>query len=172
MRSLNYKIEIDKDGQPFVVLPNNYKDNKYDKFMILSLATNMFTNILNKNIEDGFPEELSFSDEEEREKSVYFLENLIAAMSEIVFNFSEIIKKEIQETNKSSKTKKPTKKKYHIIVDNLKERNELPDYNIIYGDKIYERKEKSFRVFVKSTKKIYYLDGGITNKHWKIWEKY
>ena len=62
---------------------------------------------------------------------------------------------------------------YHIQVSSVEERDALPDKDIVYEDKIYDRIE-GLRVYVlqplelydKNLSGAYELIDGITNEHW------
>ena len=152
MRTFKYDIGYDENKTPYIELPEDYVDNTEDKFMIASLSTFLLNTAL-ENSGNKYDE----MDAVILENTIMFLNGLTHEMAKIIKSKNEV-SEEISEILEN--------KKYHIIVDKIKDRNELPEFNIIYGDNIYERKEKELRVLVMSNKKIYNLVGGITNKHW------
>ena len=62
---------------------------------------------------------------------------------------------------------------YHVIVNGIEERDNLPDENIVYEDKIYDR-QIGLKVYVqyplenydKEKAGVYELKDGITNENW------
>ncbi len=168
MRKIEYDIEFDKNGDAYVVLSPNYEDSTEDKFMLLYLTTNLLEIAFDANKKRGG----EHVDEHEDT-----LENALMFLSGITYELSELLK---TEQNVSAEIKKmigdsedddEVGPEWDVEVDKIGDRNDLPDHNIIYKDNIYERKENDFKVYVKSTKKIYHLVGGITNNHWKVYEK-
>ena len=166
MRKIEYDIKYDKNDDPYIVLSSDYDDTTEDKFMIFYLATNLLEIAFENNIESG-------NEYDEKQENV--LENAITFLSGITYELSILLKEERDisaEIDKmTNKVKEKTDKKWDVEVNKIGDRNNLPDHNIIYKDNIFERKENDFKVYVKSTKKIYNLVGGITNNHWKEYKK-
>lgn len=165
MRKIEYDIKRDENDDMYVVLSPEYEDSTEDKFMIFYLATNLLSIAF-----DSAAERDNYSEEQEES-----LETTLAFISGITYELSELLRTEIDVSNEINKMmgekEESNEPKWDISVKNIKERNELPDHNIMYNDNIFERVENDFKVYVKSTKKIYYLVDGITNKHWKIYKK-
>lgn len=185
MRNFKYGIGVDENNTPYIILPENYEDNTGDKFMVVSLCAA----ILNRAFESLDIEEINehitdddslYSNLEELENAIEYLSGVAHGIGQLLINekkdntnitdITEIIDFESIDDEWFDNTSTDddfNEKKFHVIVKNIAERNELPNVNIIVGDNIYKRVE-GLRVYVKTTKKIYELQGGITNKHWKI----
>lgn len=174
-RNFRYSIEIDEEGLPYIKLPETYEDNTEDKFMIVNLCTLIleyaYESLDLDEIEDYFDENV----DEEMQNDLVGLRDAIEYLGGVAFSMGELLKHEMNigsEINdlvgivdKSDNNFEG--KKYHVRVKNAAERNDLPEINIISGDDIYKRTE-GLRVYVETTRKIYELQGGTTNKHWKI----
>jgi len=184
-RNFKYKIEINEEGDPYVLLPENYVDSTEDKFMIVNLCASIIEHTYESLDIDEIKKYLT--DKEELDNEVDNLHDLVVYLSGISYNMGELLKDkmgiestikdligvesiEVENEKKEESDDEEegfNNKKYHVIVKNAAERDALPDVNIISGEGIYKRVE-GFRVYVKTTRKIYELQGGITNKHWKI----
>jgi hypothetical protein len=57
-------------------------------------------------------------------------------------------------------------RRYHIMVKNIEERNNLNLDNILYENKIYKR-EPGLKVLVSDLEKVFKLSGGINNENWE-----
>lgn len=157
MYIFKYDIKLDEDGIPYVHIDESVEDKPEDKFMAVQLTLYQFRQIYEKRRKH-------FTEEQDQQmyNAIAFLNSVAIEMGNIMkglMDTSEEIKEEIKKTKD-----KPLP--YDMVVDTIKERNNIPHQNIIYNDKILERKEKKLKVYVKETNKIYYLNGGITNKYW------
>ncbi len=159
MRKFEYDIKFDEDGIPFIILPNDYIENVEDKFMIIHLTRNILESTYD-NIKENIPSD-------DLGKIITLLDGISFEVGLILGNEKKLTKDYLKIIN-SVKDTPP--KKFDMVVDNIKERNKIPQHNIIYGDEIFERK-KGFRVYVENTKKIYELTDGTTNKHWRVCKK-
>ena len=166
MRKIDYDIKYDKNDDPYIVLGSDYEDTTEDKFMIFYLATNLLEIAFENNLENG-------NEYDEAQEEV--LENAITFLSGITYELSHLLKEErdisVEIEKMTNKTEKKDEKEWDVEVNKVGDRDNLPDHNIIYKDGIFERKVNDFKVYVKSTKKIYNLVGGITNNHWKEYKK-
>lgn len=159
MRKIEYDIKFDGDI-PYILLSDEYEDNTENKFMIMFLAVNLLGKARDNAIESGE------YDQEDKDQ----LNNSIEMLTDIVFYLSDMLKSQ-NEVEDEANNILSEEKEWDVEVDKIADRNNLPDFNIIYDDKIFERKEYDFKVYVKSTKKTYHLVGGISNNNWKEYNK-
>lgn len=167
MREFKYEIKYDEHNEPYVIVPQDYTDTIEDKFMMVSLVSYLMKNVLDEK-------KLVYG-----EKEVSMLENTVEFLDGVAYNlgqlmtgenlFADEMKETINQEPKSSEEIKE-EDEYHIVVDKVKDRNELPKHNIIHNDRIFER-EEGLRVYVKSTGKIYELRGGVSNNKWVLYKK-
>lgn len=162
MKKFEYDIMFDEDEIPYVILSEEYEDTTEDKFMIMQLATALLETVYEKN-KDAY-------DDPNIPKNI--LEDVIIFLSGISYEIGQLLKNEtsiksdIKTLLRGSEEKKEEKEFWDIKVDKIKDRNDLPKFNIIYNDEVFERKE-GLRVFVRSTRKTYELVDGIENNNWE-----
>jgi len=176
-RNFKYKIEIDENGSVYSVLPEDYEDCTEDKFMIVNLCASILEHAYESIDFDEINEFVEVENEKDVQNDVKGLGDAIEYLSGVAFSMGEILKHEMEIDSNIKQligaesigvtSKNKENDSYDIAVKNVGERNALPNVNIISGDNIYKRIE-GFRVYVKTTRKIYELQGGTTNKHWKI----
>jgi hypothetical protein len=168
MRKIEYDIKFDKEGEAYIVLSPDYEDSTEDKFMLLYLTTNLLEIAYDANREED--KDYEEGDEQILESSIVFLDGITYELSQLLKSEMDV-SAEIKKMVGDSEDNKESGPEWDVEVDKIGDRNDLPDHNIIYKDNIYERKENDFKVYVKSTKKMYHLVGGITNNHWKVYKK-
>jgi len=152
MNNIQYEIKIDENEIPYISFPEDYNSTTEDNFFAIQLTNYVFKNIYERNI--------NILDKE----SLDNLNTCVNVLEEIGYEMSILIKEQMEFSGNLTLM---TNQKYHIQVKTLKERNNLPLNNIIYNDKLYERKE-GLKVFVTDKMKIFELKGGIDNKNWRI----
>jgi len=155
MFEIKYNIGINKYGRPCIELPEDYEQNPEDKFFALEICRYIFQDLLNRRISDLDNQTIRVMDETER-----FLGQLGDDVAEIIRE-RMIMMGEI---------KMIFDNKYHIEVNSIEERDNLPEKDILFEDKIFNRVE-GLKVWVNyhegaSDADIYKLSGGITNDNW------
>jgi len=150
MYKIEYEIKLNKDGRPYINLPQDYENRSEDKFFSMEL-----TRYLLQKVYGNRSAEFDIDAAKVIETSINLLGQVSDEMAEILYNnmksqgdFDFILKK-----------------RYHIMVETLKLRDELAENHILYNDKIYMRQE-GLRVLVLEDNIIYELENGITNENW------
>lgn len=151
MLKFEYQIKLNDDGRPYIDLPEDYQDAPEDKFMAIELTRYILISILN----------LRGNELPDNEKKAFIstLDNLEILSDE----FAHLLKKQMESMGDVVLN---TYRNYHIMVDTIKNRNNLNYNGIVYKNKIYKRK-KGFKVLVLENMKIYELVNGIDNENWK-----
>ena len=148
--TFEYEIRINENGRPFIHIPDDYVDNPEDKFMAIEITRYVLITSLARN-----RDKLS-------ENGVKSVENTIENLEIISDEIADLLKKQMEERGEFILN---TQTQYHIVVDTLKDRDNLNYEGIIYNNKIYKRTE-GLRVLVMEDKSIYELKNGIDNNNW------
>lgn len=147
MLHLDYEINLDGNGEPQVQLSKYYEEIPEDKFMIISLAAGLISNmIIHPDHKSNF---------NETEQKVF----------EITSRMLQTIKRDIGNHLKERIATNNTGKNYDVEVTTIVRRNALNYNGIIYEDKIFKR-EIGLKVLVLETMKVYELQDGIDNENW------
>lgn len=159
MYSFEYSIQLNEFNRP-VLEPSQKTDKELDliehKFMAFELVRSLIGTTITSHELDPVKHPLSESDYE-RFKSIH---SEIEAMSDL---FALTIRDQMELLNDTKVMLSP--RQYDLQVRTLDELHALNYSGIIYGDKLFSRKE-GLRVMVMINKKIYELKGGIDNEHW------
>ena len=164
MYNIKYGIELNENGRPYVGLPDDYEQRPEDRFFVLEVVRYIFLDILKRNndkLDDDTVNKLNDA------------EKLIGQISD---NVAKILYDNMKAQGELDLM---LDKKFHVIVKNIEERNALPEKNILFMEKIFDRVE-GLRVCVSLANDgilgwnnnfepvldIYELVDGITNEHW------
>ena len=150
MFKIEYKIKLNESGRPCVYLPKEYEDNAEDKFFVLELSRYLLMNVYNRR------------SAEFDTNTTNKLNDCIAVLGQVSDEVALLLREQMEAMAEISVT---INKNYHILVENIEERNKLKYYNIVYNDKIFVRQE-GLRVLVLENMKIYELQGGIDDEYW------
>lgn len=150
MLKIEFEIELNESGRPYIHLPENYRDNPQDRFFALELSRYMLQ-ALHANRSPKFDEE-----------SIKSLEITITTLERISDEVASLLKREMEFMGETSMMFNTN---YHLMVENVEERNNLNYEGIVRGDKILKRQE-GLRVLVQNEMKVYELKGGIDNENW------
>jgi len=158
MYNFKYEIGLNEQGRPCIELPKDYEQQPEDRFLVLEITRYMLQDLLARRTEDLDSDTVEQMDEAERllgqlgDEVAVILYGMMRNSAELQLSFDCA---------------------YHTQVSSIEERDALPDKDIIYEGKIYDRVE-GLRVAVKYYDEetflpcmdIYELKDGITNKHW------
>lgn len=152
MYNIEYDIELDEHGLPYISLPENVRENdrSENRFYALEMTLYMFTKIYNSR-----PPELD-------EGSIRALEITINTLKRISGEAADILSREMSLLGDAAFI---IASRYHIKVNSIKDRNNLPMFNIFHNGKIF-RRQKGLKVLVDETSTIYELIDGIENENW------
>ena len=159
MYKIEYQIGLNEQGRPHIGLPEDYEQKPEDRFFALEIARYMLQDLLRRRTSELDPHTISAMDEAER-----LLGQLGDEVAEILY--------EGMRAQGAMRLMLDTP--FHIEVNSIEERDSLPEKDIIYEDRIFDRVE-GLRVYVlqpienydKNISGIYELVDGITNEHWK-----
>lgn len=151
IHKIEYEIDINDEGRPYIKLPEDFEDCPENKFFVLELTRYLLSSLINKksdNLDDETINKLMTSNaliSIISDEVASILRNQMEATGVIYFNLKNM---------------------YHIKVQTIEERDKLNYNGIIYEDIIYKRIE-GLKVFVEDENKIYELIDGIDNENWK-----
>lgn len=158
MYNIEYKIGLNEQGRPHIELPEDYEHRPEDRFFALEICRYMLQDLLNRRVADIDEETAHKMDEAER-----LLGQLGDEVAKILYEGMRV-QGELHMMMSSP---------FHIAVKSIEERDALPEKDILYNDKIYDR-VVGLRVVVQSYdietfmpyNNIYELKDGITNENW------
>ena len=158
MFKIEYEIELNDAGRPCISLPRDYEQNQEDRFFVMEITRYILQDLLARRSVDVDSTTVREMDEAER-----FLGQLSDEVAEFIYE-SMRVQGEMQLEFDCT---------YHVRVSSVEERDALPDKDIIYEDKIYDRFVglrvyvlQSSSLFDKEISGTYELVDGITNEHW------
>ena len=158
MYRIEYEIGLNEQGRPYIGLPDDYEQRPEDRFFALEIARYILGDLLVRRTAEL---------DEETTDNMIQAEALLGQLGD---NVAEILYNMMRN---SAELQMSFDCAYHSQVSSIEERDALPDKDIIYEGKIYDRVE-GLRVYVLQPLEIYdmnvsgayELKGGITNEHW------
>jgi hypothetical protein len=151
IHKIEYEVDINDEGRPYIKLPETFNDTPENKFFVLELTRYLLTSLINKRESQL---------DEDTVNKILISNGLISIISDEVASILRNQMEAIGELYFSMKNE------YHIKVKTIEERNKLNYNGIIYDNKIYKRIE-GLKVFVENENKTYELINGIDNENWK-----
>ena len=152
MYKIEYSLGVNDSGRPCIDLPEDYEHNPEDKFFAIEIARYILQEVYGRR-----SAELDASSGKVMETSINFLGQIGDEMAEIMYG----------QMRAQGEMQFLFDIRYHIIVENLEERDALPEKDILSFDKLYNRR-LGLRVYVIDDGKIYELVDGVENENWKI----
>ena len=158
MYKIEYEIGLNEHGRPYIGLPDDYEQRPEDRFFALEICRYMLQDLLNRRSSELDQETVSAMDESER--LLGQLGDEVAAILYDGMRTNAAMSKMINDS-------------FDVMVNNIEERDALPDKDILYNEKIFDR-EIGLRVAVTTpnedggwhTERFELVDG-ITNEDWK-----
>lgn len=154
MFKIEYDIELGEEGRPYVYLPEDYEHQPEDRFFALEISIYILQDVLNRRRDE-------LDDNTNKQ-----LKNAIAVLGQISDEMAAILFGEMRKMGEVQILLNP---KYHIQVKTIEERDNLPQTNILFNNKIFDR-HNGLKVLVTGEMKIYELVDDITNENWKLIE--
>ena len=159
MFNIKYEIGLNEHGRPCIELPLDYEQRPEDRFFVMEITRYILQDLLRRRTEELDDRTVTALQESEAllgqlgDESAKLLYENMRVQGEIAIMIDSA---------------------YHIEVNGIEERDNLPETDIIYEDKIFDR-EIGLRVYVKYPLENYdqekagpyELVDGITNEHWK-----
>ncbi|MDA3779295.1 MAG: hypothetical protein PF487_03535 [Bacteroidales bacterium] len=162
MYKIEYSVGLNEQGRPCIELPEDYEQRPEDRFFALEVTRWMLQDLLTRRTQDLDQKTVSAMDEAER-----LIGQLGDEVADILYGSMKA----------QGELDLMLDKFYHINVNSIEERDALPDKNIFFNDKLFDRVE-GLCVQVNNTStyymthdlmpivEMYKLVGGITNEHW------
>lgn len=151
MNNIEYNIGLNDEGRPHIYLPDDYNQNPDDRFFAIEVTRYILQDVLSRRTPELDSKTVKVMDETER-----LLGQIGDEMAAILYDNMKAL----------AETSKMLGSQYNVSVNNIEERDILPEFNILYDGKIFSR-EIGFKVAVfDDSIYIYELVDGITNEHW------
>lgn len=151
MYTIEYDIQLNEAGRPYVELPDDYENQPEDRFFSIEMTRYILQDLIYRR-----GSELDDNTNKHLDNTINLLGQISDEMAEILFG----------EMRRMGDVEMMLNSKYHVQVQSITERDNLPETNIYYSNKIYDRKE-GLKVLVVEDMKIYELTNGISNENWK-----
>jgi hypothetical protein len=148
MLKIEYEINLNDKGRPFILLSDEYEDKPEDKFFVLELTNYLLYNVYKNN--NTFDSE-----------TISKLDDCINIIRQISDEVAALIYGQMETMGEVALI---TDDNYHVKVDSMNSRNDLKD-KFVYNNKIFTRKI-GLKVLVEETEMIYVLEGGVDNENW------
>jgi len=158
MYRIEYEIGLNEEGRPYIGLPDNYEQRPEDRFFALEIARYILGDLLVRRTP------------ELDEETVDAMVNAEALLGQLGDNVAEILYGVMRNMGE---THLLVGAPYHIGLKKYEELEALPDKDILYDGRIYDRVE-GLRVRITNYDEpsyvpsydVYELIDGITNEHW------
>jgi len=159
MYEIKYEISLNDDGRPCIELPEDYDQNPEDKFFALEIAR-YYMQMVAANMDDNVFDQHTFRVMDESIRLIGQLGDEVAA---ILYDGMRT----------QGQLSLMMDSAYHVEVIGIEARDALPEKNIAYSNKLFDRTE-GLRVYVNFNIEdydselagVYELKDGITNEHW------
>lgn len=157
MYNIEYNIDLNELGRPYIELPEDYEQRPEDRFFALEIVRYMLSDLLNRNAGRLPQDTVTKIDKAER---------MLGQLGD------EVAKLLYDGMRAQGELDMMMDKKFHVFVKNIEERDNLPEKNILYNNKLFDRVE-GLKVAIRCYDEkyspymvIYELVDGITNEHW------
>ena len=158
MYEIKYGIALNEDGRPCITLDDDYEHRPEDKFFAIEIAR-YYMQMVSENMDDTIFDQHTFAVMDE---SIRLLGQLGDEMAAIQY----------ESMRSQGEITMMMNRRFHLTVYSIEERDALPDKDIQYRDKIFDRVE-GLKVCVetKTEDGVFHCDyfelkDGITNEHW------
>lgn len=155
MYNIEYEIKLNENNRPYIELPDNYDNNSEDRFFTIEITRYILQDIRYRRKDDL------------NDNTIKYLDNAITLLGQVSDEVAKILFDGMRKMRKMGDIQLMLNPKYHIQVQTIEDRNTLPEENILYNNKIYDRVE-GLKVLVVEEMNIYILNNGITNENWKL----
>ena len=151
MYKIEYGIEINDNGRPYISLPDDYEQRSEDKFFAFEITRYLINSTLMRK-----RDELD-------DNSLDKLETIGSVLEQISDEIATLLLNDMKSLGDIAM--QLDLKPYHIQVNDINDRDSLSMDRILYDNKIYPRVE-GLKVLVAEEMKIYQLVNGISNDCW------
>ena len=157
MFRINYEIGLNESGRPCIELPKDYEQKPEDRFFAMEITRFILQDLLARRTPDLDSDTVQQMDEAER-----LLGQLGDEVAEVLYENMRI----------AAETTLIYGRKSSILVKSIKERDALPDKDILHNNMVFDRVEGLFVVVQTPIDgggwhfDRYKLVDGITNENW------
>jgi len=159
MLKIEYEIQLNENGRPCIELSEDYEDKAEDKFFAIELARYYLQGVHSR-----------MSSEIYDQHTFNVMDDAVRLLGQIGDEMAEI---QYDGMRTQGELHLMVGSPYHIKVNSIEERDELPDKDIVYNERLYDRQE-GLRVHIQTydsetylpISTIYELKDGITNENW------
>jgi hypothetical protein len=158
MFNIEYEIDLNEFGRPYIKLPDDYEQRSEDRFFALEITRYILQDLLKRNDDrlDNNTTQLMIDSER-------LLGQLGDEVAHILHDNMKGVGDMIMFMNVP----------YHISVNSIEKRDALPYKDILFNDKIFDRIEElkvqvlTYNLFnFEPAYEIYELINGINNENW------
>lgn len=151
MYVLEFDVQLNEDGRPYIFLPDDYENQPEDRFFGIEMSRYLLQDLIHRR-----------SDELD-ENTITQINNAISLLGQIGDEMADIL---FGNMRRMAEVEIMLNPQYHVQVSTLEERNNLPEKFIYFNNKIFDRID-GLKVLVTEEMKIYKLTNGITNENWE-----
>ena len=159
MFNIKYEIGLNEHKRPCIELPLDYEQRPEDRFFVIEVTRYILQDLLRRRTEKL------------DERTIIALRDAEALLGQLGDESAKILYGNMRTLGDVTILMDSA---YHMEVNGIEERDNLPETDIIYEDKIFDR-EVGLRVYVKYPLENYDMEkagayelvDGITNEHWK-----
>lgn len=124
MYDIKYGITLNEKGRPCIDLPEDYEHRPEDRFFAIEIARYILQEVYSRK-----STELDESTDAVMETTINFLGQIGDEIAEIQYNSMRIL----------GESTMFLKVGFHVNVNSIEERNALPDKDILYNNKLFDR---------------------------------
>ena len=158
MYEIKYAVALNEDGRPCIELDDDYEHRPEDKFFAIEIAR-YYLQMVEANMDDTIYDQQT-------------LETMDIAIRLLGQVGDEMAVLQYENMRSQGQITMMMDRRFHMTVYSIEERDALPDKNILYRDKIFDRVE-GLKVCVETRTDdgvfhcdYFELKDGITNEHW------
>ena len=159
MYDIKYSIALNEDGRPCIELDDDYEHRPEDKFFAIEIAR-YYLQLVEDNMDDTIYDQ----------QTMDAMFNAIQLLGQVGDEMAAI---QYESMRTQGQVKMMMDSAYHVEVLGIEGRDALPDKDIVYYGRIFDRVE-GLRVYVNFAIEdwdaelagVYELKDGITNEHW------
>ena len=139
MFKIEYEIGLNEAGRPCIELPLDYEQNPEDRFFTIEIARYILQDLHARRTDDL------------DQRTLIALQEGDALLGQLGDEIAEILYNNMKSMGVTAMMFDSA---YNVVVESIEERDSLPDKDIIYSDKIFDR-EEGLRVYFQYTLENY-----------------
>jgi hypothetical protein len=160
MFEIKYDFGLNENGRPCIELPEDYDQNPEDKFFAIEIAR-YYLQMVHARMDDQIYDQNTFE----------VMGETISLLGQVGDEMAEIQYGNMKTQGELSLMMMDSR--YQVMVESIEERDDLPEKDIYYKGKLFDRVE-GLKVMVETDEnnsadykhEYFELQNGITNEHW------